>query len=135
VPWIQVGGYRFDLDRVDLAYRQPGAEPSVMITLISGAIVNLSGEDAVHFIREFDAYRATRDIKRGPPDSDSGEAPFGPDVPIYLPKRFEPGRESEAGEANPEGEGQEDDGSSLGGFSAATPVGPQVNFRGRSPVE
>jgi hypothetical protein len=83
VPWKRVQGYRIDLDRVELVYQQPGDERSVTVTMITGATVNLSGEDAAQFLRSFDAYRAVQEIGRDEPGPDSHEIARGPQGPTY----------------------------------------------------
>jgi hypothetical protein len=84
VPWKRVQGYRIDLDRVELVYQQPGDEKSVTVTMITGATVNLSGEDAAQFLRSFDAYRAVQEIADGgDPGPESHLIGRSPKGPIY----------------------------------------------------
>lgn len=65
MPWVWIGVTCFNLSRVEVVRQVNGG--TIEIIMKNGSEIDLSGDDAAAFIREWEDYAKPRVIARAPP--------------------------------------------------------------------
>lgn len=65
MPWVWIGVSCFNLSRVEVVKRTNGE--AIEIIMKNGSTLDMSGDDAAAFLREWEEYAGPRVIARAPP--------------------------------------------------------------------